>query len=330
MFSFLMMNAVLPACVDIWLRGFFPAAELIAQYLPRGSMQSLAMRKNINTSNTLTNNQNASKNANNDSKPSPSVVSDGSNVSATPSLKQSNDASSAQVDKFAFDKQFGLTITSSDMPDLGTTIKSSSSFLGSFAAASPTGRFDISRSRNISVTVSGVKSRRVDIDPLLDLVTLRRFSFSSTFTMNPPAWQPDILLPQLRWSPSTGQTLWIVVEIIYANKVSVEGGRTAELKGETEVKELGRAEGVNASLQGSVDRSGVWRVTAPGGNSTFPLACRLQRLDYDAYGNLVCVSNREMSRSQSYRHHLKPAKMQSSKASQRCVAPSLSQSRALD
>ncbi|KAH7372570.1 hypothetical protein KP509_17G010800 [Ceratopteris richardii] len=213
------------------------------------------------------------------------------------------------------------------MPDLRTTIKSSTSFLGSFAVASPTGQFDISGSRNISVTVSGVKSRRVDIDALLDLVTLRRFSLSSTSTMNVSAWQPDISLLQLRWSPSTGQTLWIVVEIIHANKVSVEGGRTAELKGETEVKELGGTEGVNALLQGSVDRSGVWRVTAPGANSTFPLACRLQRLDYDAYGNLVCVSNREMSRSQSYCHHLKLGKMQSSKVCQHPVARSLSLSR---
>ncbi|KAH7420940.1 hypothetical protein KP509_13G031400 [Ceratopteris richardii] len=321
------------------LRGYLPSwllprrrahsSRSSASFLRAGSMQSLAVRKNIDTSNSV-NNESASKDANTDTKPPPSVASDGSNGVATSVVNQSTDTSSSQVDKVAVDKQLELTIISLDMPDLETTIKSSSSFLGSFAVASPTGQFDISRSRNISVNVSGVKSRRVDIDALLDLVTPRRFSLSShssSSTINPPAWQPDIFLPRLRWSPSKGQTLWIVVEIIHANKISVQSEKKAELKNEAEVEAVAGTQEVNASLQGSVDRSGLWRVTAPGEKSTFPLACRLQRLDYDAYGNLVCGINREMSRCHSSRHHPKPAKMQSFRVSQHCVARSFSLSR---
>ncbi|KAH7372568.1 hypothetical protein KP509_17G010600 [Ceratopteris richardii] len=258
-----------------------------------GSMQSLALRKII-SSEAVTGGSNKDEKS-----PSSEVNPDSSDAAI---VKRTID--NPNVDEAAVDTRLWITVTSSDMPDIETTINSSNSLLGSFAVAtSPTGQFDISGSKTISVNVTGVMSRRVDLDALLELVTARRSSLSSTSAVYPAAWKPDIFLPQLRWSSKRGQTLWIVVEIIYASSLNMQDEAKAGSNKAADVKAVAGATDVNVSVQGSLDNSYVWKVAAPEGKSVFPMAFRLQRLDYDASGNLVFgSSSRQISRCHSSRY----------------------------
>ncbi|KAH7372566.1 hypothetical protein KP509_17G010400 [Ceratopteris richardii] len=264
-------------------------------------MQRLAMRKNIGKTDAVTSSETATGDSNKDEKPPPPQSHDNPDSSDAAIVKEAID--NGNTEEAAVDTQLRITISSSNLPDIETTINSSNSLLGSFAvAASPTGQFDISGSKMISVTVSGIMSRRVDLDTLLDLVTPRKSSLSSTSTVYPAASQPHIFLPQLCWSPKRGQTLWIIVEIIYASKVNMPDEGKAGANNAANVKGVAGATDVNASVQASLDNSHLWKVTAPDGKTVFPLAFRLQRLDYDASGNLLTGSSRQISRSRSSRH----------------------------
>ncbi|KAI5064215.1 hypothetical protein GOP47_0020885 [Adiantum capillus-veneris] len=180
-----------------------------------------------------------------------------------------------------------VSIISSSMPDIQASIKTSTSLLGSFTGGSfATSQFDVKGSKSISGNVSGVQSRRVDVDALLRIVTPR------TSSALPALWQPDISLPQLCWPSKRGQTLWVVAEIMYANKIRIEGENQGQTKANTEVKAT-KVEEASMSTEVGTQKNGLWMVMASKDNPMFPLAFRLQRLDYDAFGNLISKGHKK-------------------------------------
>ena len=79
------------------------------------------------------------------------------------------------------------------LPDINTSITSSSSLLGSLGlvSSSASGQFDAMDSKTVKCNVTGVISNRVNIDALTKLVGMGN---STT------KWKPDISQPRLQWS----------------------------------------------------------------------------------------------------------------------------------
>ena len=90
-----------------------------------------------------------------------------------------------------------------------------------------------------------------------------------------------------------GKTLWVLTEIMYANKIEIEAEKSLKADTKGSVKAEG---GIGASNEKDVR----WSVSSSSSSSSsFPFAFKVLRLDYDGNGNIV--SARSVRKSQSMR-----------------------------
>lgn len=177
------------------------------------------------------------------------------------------------------------------MPDMQTCLKTSSSASASVTAGSVQAQFDVLGAKYVNATVVGVKSHRALPDALMNLVHRR--------SLNEPAlWRPDIFRPEFRWSFKRGQTIWVVTEIMYADKIRMEGDTKAGADGSVKILTQTKAGEVGVSTATSQERDGVWEVNATSTGKAFPFAFRAKKLEYDRLG-ILKLDNSTIRRSNS-------------------------------
>lgn len=146
------------------------------------------------------------------------------------------------------------------MADMQASIRATPSILNSIKGKEVEGQLKLNDAKTVNCVVTGVQSHRMISDALMDLVNKR--------PRNEPAiWRPDILRPEFRWSKTSGQTIWVVTEILYASKIRME-----------DAKKEARA------ANGGAD--GTWVLTAFSNERPFPFAFKTTKLEFDGNGIL--------------------------------------------
>lgn len=161
------------------------------------------------------------------------------------------------------------------------TVKPSTKFLaGMGLAAVAAASSELRKQQSLVCGAKGVAKETVKADFVEQLVA------------GTGLWKPDTKRKELQW-PTEGsnktKTLWVVTQVMYAQKIVVGKKATLGLNAQlqAEIPGSGAAGSGTANLQISKDMQGGWVVSAAG--SPLPFAFKATRLDYDSTGELANV-----------------------------------------